>query len=214
MTHAHTDPYLTMKFEEFTGGVLDTNSFLLPSPSGGHVLIDAPQGADRRFASEKINALLLTHGHYDHVADAAAIQRRHACPVYHHADTAPLITDPDFYRNWNFALEVEPVPGGRLLGECEACEVGGLRFSVIELPGHCPGSLCFYFPTEGVLFGGDVLFRGGVGRADLPGGNHELLMTGIFEKILTLPEATVVLPGHGPSTTIYHERKTNPFLRA
>jgi hydroxyacylglutathione hydrolase len=202
-----------IKFEEFTGGMLDTNCFLLETPAGGSVLIDAPQGADERFAEDKIDALLLTHGHFDHVADAAAIVRRHGCEIYYHPDTAPMITDPDFYRNWNLALEIEPVSGGKLVEETTDFEVAGLRCAVLEVPGHCPGSLCFYFAKDGVLFGGDVLFRGGVGRTDLPGGNGRLLLQGILKKILPLPEATKVLPGHGPATTVGLERATNPFLQ-
>ena len=201
-----------IKFEEFTGGVLDTNAFLLRAPAGA-VLIDAPQGADRRFAGEAIAALLLTHGHFDHVADAAAIQRRHGCPVFYHADTRPMVTDPDFFRDWGFALEVEPVRGGDLLAATPDCEVAGLHFAVLEVPGHCPGSLCFHFAGDEALFGGDVLFRGGIGRWDLPGGDHGLLVSGIRSKILTLPDTTKVYPGHGPATTVGHERAANPWLR-
>jgi hydroxyacylglutathione hydrolase len=202
-----------IKFEEFTGGMLDTNCFLIRGP-GGNVLIDAPQGADQRFAGDRIDALLLTHGHFDHVADAAAIVRRHGCEVHYHPDTAPMVTDPDFYRNWSFALEVEPVAGGKLLVETPAFEVAGLRCAVLEVPGHCPGSLCFYFAEDGVLFGGDVLFRSGVGRSDLPGGDWELLQQGIFTKIFPLPDDTAVFPGHGPATTVGFERATNPYLQS
>jgi glyoxylase-like metal-dependent hydrolase (beta-lactamase superfamily II) len=201
-----------IKFEQFTGGIFDTNCFLLHGPDG-NVLIDAPQGADRHFAEERIDALLLTHGHFDHVADAAAILRRHGCSLHHHADTTPMITDPDFFRNWSFSLEVEPAPGGHLLAETPAFEVCGLRCAVLEVPGHCPGSLCFYFAEDGALFGGDVLFRGGVGRCDLPGGDWDLLLSGIRKKILPLSDATIVHPGHGPSTTVAIERATNPWLQ-
>jgi glyoxylase-like metal-dependent hydrolase (beta-lactamase superfamily II) len=89
----------------------------------------------------------------------------------------------------------------------------GLGVDVLDVPGHCPGSLCFHLPEEGLLIGGDVLFRGGIGRWDLPGGNGELLLQGIRSKVMPLPDQTVVLPGHGPSTTIGVEKATNPFLR-
>ncbi|MDD5198341.1 MAG: MBL fold metallo-hydrolase [Terrimicrobiaceae bacterium] len=201
-----------IRFEEFTGGMLDTNAFLLRGPSGT-LLIDAPQQADSHFAREAIDALLLTHGHFDHVADAAAIQRRHACPVYYHRDTAPMVTEPNFFRARGFPLDVEPVDGGKLLAAAPVCEIAGLRFTVLEVPGHCPGSLCFYFEAERALFGGDVLFRGGIGRWDLPGGDHDLLVDGIRKKILTLPGETRVYPGHGPVTTVGNERTTNPWLR-
>ena len=90
--------------------------------------------------------------------------------------------------------------------------MAGLKCAVLEVPGHCPGSLCFYFAEDGVLFGGDVLFRGGIGRTDFPRGDAELLLTGIARKILTLPGETRVYPGHGPATTVRIERETNPFL--
>jgi glyoxylase-like metal-dependent hydrolase (beta-lactamase superfamily II) len=204
-----------IRFEEFCGGVLDTNAFLLRGPAG-NVLIDAPQGADQHFATESIHALLLTHGHFDHVADAAAIQRRHGCRVYFHPETLPMVTDPNFFRDWGFALEVEPIEaaGGEFLTAASHLAVGGLDFEVLEVPGHCPGSLCFYLPTDGALFGGDVLFRGGIGRWDLPGGDHDLLVTGIRGKILPLPDRTRVFPGHGPVTTVVHERTTNSWLGA
>lgn len=202
-----------IKFEEFTGGIFDTNCFLLRGPAG-NILIDAPQGADEHFANERIDALLLTHGHFDHVVDAAAIVRRHGCGLYVHPDSAPMITDPDFYRNWSFALEVEPVTASIPLTERPALEIAGLRCAVLEVPGHCPGSLCFHFADAAMLFGGDVLFRGGVGRTDLPGGDWGLLLAGVTRKIFPLPEDTVVLPGHGPSTTVGFEKQTNPFFQS
>jgi hydroxyacylglutathione hydrolase len=202
-----------IRFEQFTGGLLETNAFLLRGPSG-NVLIDAPPDADEHFSGEKIDALILTHGHFDHVIDAAAIQRRHGCPVFFHRDTAPMVTDPDFFRDWGFSFEVQPVHGGELLEETPAWSVAGLSFQIFEVPGHCPGSLCFYSAAEGTLFGGDVLFRGGVGRWDLPGGDHDLLISGIRTKLLPLPEATRVFPGHGPATTIGLERASNGWLRS
>jgi hydroxyacylglutathione hydrolase len=201
-----------IKFEEFTGGLLETNAFLLHGPAG-NVLIDAPQGADAHFADQSIDILLLTHGHFDHVADAAAIQDRHGCRLLYHPETEPMITDPDFFRNWGFALDIPPVKAGELLSATADCALAGLSFTVLEVPGHCPGSLCFYLPESGLLFGGDVLFRSGIGRWDLPGGDHDLLVSGIREKIFPLPETTRVYPGHGPATTIGHERATNQWLR-
>ncbi len=201
-----------IQFEEFTGGALDTNAFLLDAPQGG-ILIDAPQGADEHFAKAEIHTLLLTHGHFDHTADAEAIRARHGCAVYCHADTVPMITDRAFFRNWGFALEVEPVAEAIVVAATPAATFAGLTFRVLEVPGHCPGSLCFLLEESEYLFGGDVLFRGGVGRADLPGGDAELLLSGIREKILTLPDSTIVHPGHGPATTVGTERAGNPWLQ-
>jgi glyoxylase-like metal-dependent hydrolase (beta-lactamase superfamily II) len=100
-----------------------------------------------------------------------------------------------------------------LIEETPRSDFCGIPFSVLLVPGHCPGSLCFYSADHQVLFGGDVLFAGGVGRTDIPGGDHQLLIRGIREKLFLLPGDTVVLPGHGPPTTIGKERNTNPFLQ-
>lgn len=199
------------QFKMFTGGVLDTNSFLYAAP-GGNILFDAPQGADEAFADTPIQLLLLTHGHFDHVADAAAIIGRHGCQVAFHPETAPMVADRNFFRRWGFELEIAPFQADFLLEEGPSQNLLGLEMSLYHVPGHCPGSLCFYVPSEKTLVGGDVLFRGGVGRWDLPGGDGELLFTGIREKLFPLPDDTIVLPGHGPATTIGREKTENPYL--
>lgn len=198
------------RFKIFTGGVLDTNCFLYQAP-GGAVLFDAPQGADEAFAQTPIGLLVLTHGHWDHIADAAAILRRHKCQAALHADTAPMVEDPEFFRRFGFEIEFEPFRGDRLLAEGPA-DLLGAAVNVLHVPGHCPGSLCIHFPAEKAVVGGDVLFREGVGRWDLPGGDGELLFDGIRKKLLPLGDDVAVLPGHGPTTTIGHERLNNPYL--
>ncbi len=200
-----------IKFEEFTGGVFDTNAFLLRGPTGC-VLIDAPQGADERFADEPIVALLLTHGHFDHIVDAAAIQRRHGCKVAVHADSRAMVAERGFFAKWGFQLDIDPALPDVDLAECKSAEFAGLHFDLLNVPGHCPGSICFYLKSEAVVFGGDALFAGGIGRWDLPGGNKALLLEKIQKNLLTLPNETMVYPGHGPHTTIGQERQTNPFL--
>jgi glyoxylase-like metal-dependent hydrolase (beta-lactamase superfamily II) len=201
-----------LEFKTFTGGPYETNCFLVPAP-GGNILFDAPEGADRHFAAEKIAMLVLTHGHWDHTADAAAIKRRHGCPVLCHPDTVPMIAESDFFERHGFPLRIEPVEPDGLLSEGQGKDLLGLRADLLDVPGHCPGSLCFHFPGHGMLVGGDVLFRGGIGRWDLPGGNGPLLVRGIQGKIFALPDETVVLPGHGDLTTVGTEKSENPFLR-
>lgn len=199
------------KFKFFTGGPLDTNAFFLETPEG-NLLFDAPQGADAHFANHKIDWLLLTHGHFDHVMDAAKIQRRHGCRVGFHPDTAVMVGDGSFFKKHGFDIEFEPVTANLLIEEGKVSAVGEFEMVALHVPGHCPGSLCFYFPESKTLVGGDVLFRGGVGRWDLPGGDGPLLFEGIRTKIFALPEETVVLPGHGPETTVGHERASNPYV--
>lgn len=199
------------RFKMFTGGPLDTNAFYYEAPEG-FILFDAPMGADEAFAGKKVDLLLLTHGHFDHVADAAAIIKRHGCSVGLHSDSLPMVTDRDFFRRWGFGLEVEPFEVDVLLDKEGPVNFLGKGFTLLHVPGHCPGSVCFYVPEESALVGGDVLFRGGVGRTDLPGGDEELLFTGIRTKLLPLPDDVLVMPGHGPATTIGRERQENPYL--
>lgn len=202
-----------MTIDTFTGGIFDTNCFFLPGPN---ILIDAPQDAAEWLSARghRVELLLLTHGHIDHVWDAARVQREHGCEVAFHAETEPMITERDFFLKFGFNWEIEPVTGGRKIGEAESALLlpGGIDLEVLLVPGHCPGSLCFFEKTERVLFGGDVLFAGGIGRWDLPGGDYELLIRGIREKVLPLGDDVTVLPGHGPATKIGVERKTNSFL--
>lgn len=204
-------PNFMLQLDQFTGGVFDTNCFFLPA-SG--LLIDAPQHAaawlkERAFT---VKTLLLTHGHIDHVWDAARIQREHGCRVAYHRDTEPMITEAGFFRRFGYAWDIDPITPGDVIDAAPSLELGGIDFQVLLVPGHCPGSLCFLHKAERVLFGGDVLFAGGVGRWDLPGGDGELLFRGIKEKIFPLGDDVTVLPGHGPATKVGIERATNPYL--
>lgn len=203
-----------MKYETFCGGIFETNCYLLDAP-GGLMLFDAPEGAAEWAAVSRkadLKLLLLTHGHIDHIGDVARIKRRFHCPIGCHADTAPMISEPDFFRNFGFALEVEPVKPDFLIEQTASRDFLGLNFEIFEVPGHSPGSLCFFLREEKLLIGGDVLFAGGVGRWDLPGGDSDLLFSGIKTKLFPLGDDVTVLPGHGPPTTIGEERRSNPFL--
>ena len=200
-----------MQIDTFTGGIFDTNCFLLPEHG---ILIDAPQDAAAWLARRgvKITTLLLTHGHIDHVWDAARIQREHGCRVAYHIDGEQMITEPDFFKSYGYGWEIEPIRPDWRIGESASENIGGIDFQVLLVPGHCPGSLCFLAKDDRVLFGGDVLFAGGVGRWDLPGGDGGLLFRGIREKVLPLGDDITVLPGHGPATKIGIERRTNPYI--
>ncbi len=204
-----------MDYQTFCGGIFETNCYVVAAP-GGAILFDAPDGACAWAIEQGIDVrlLLLTHGHFDHVPDVARIKAHFQCPVGCHAATAPMISDPDFFKNFGFQLEITPVQPDFLIEETEAREFLGLSLQVLEVPGHCPGSLCFLWREKELLVGGDVLFAGGVGRWDLPGGDADLLFSGIREKLYPLAETVTVLPGHGPPTTIGRERTGNPFVRA
>jgi hydroxyacylglutathione hydrolase len=201
-----------MELDVFTGGIFDTNCFFLLKAG---ILIDAPQEAADWLAGagHRVKTLLLTHGHIDHVWDAARIQREHGCRVGYHPDTVPLVTERDFFKKFGFNWEIEPVQADFLTDEAASLVVEGVDFQVLHIPGHCPGSVCFLHDASQMLFGGDVLFAGSIGRTDLPGGDHQLLLSGIREKLWPLDDNITVLPGHGPATKIGIERRTNPFLQ-
>jgi glyoxylase-like metal-dependent hydrolase (beta-lactamase superfamily II) len=201
-----------MIIDSFTGGMFETNCFFLPE---SRILIDAPQESADWLAEQghRVRLLLLTHGHVDHVWDAARIHREHGCPVGCHPETVPMVSEPEFFRRFGFALEVETFLPELLITETPAQGLGGVEFQVLEVPGHCPGSLCFFSKPDRLVFGGDVLFAGGVGRWDLPGGDEALLFTGIRTKLFPLGDDVKVLPGHGPATTIGREKTSNPFLQ-
>jgi len=200
-----------MPLDHFTGGIFETNCFFVRENG---ILIDAPQGVadwlkERGFA---VATVLLTHGHIDHVWDAARVQREHGCQVGYHVDTEPMVTERNFFKDYGFAWEIEPISPGFHIEECASKLIEGCDFQVLLVPGHCPGSLCFLDKKQRVLFGGDVLFAGGVGRWDLPGGDGPMLFRGIKEKLFPLGDDVVVFPGHGPSTKISIERQTNPYV--
>lgn len=211
-----------MEIECYTGGFFQTNGYLLRCPDG-NILIDAPEGVSAWLQEKdvQIDELLLTHLHYDHVIDAALLKREQAaCRIRSHSayhDDLTLATFLSQSIGWPSNLEAFEVD--ELLEGQSRLQVGGLEFALHHVPGHSPDSICFYLAGENdggtgssVLFGGDVLFNGGIGRTDFPNGGTELLIGGIREKVLTLPDDTIVFPGHGPDTTVAKEKQSNPFL--
>ena len=159
----------------------------------------------------ELRLLLLTHGHIDHIQDVAKIKRRFGCPVGVHPGSAPMLSDREFFRDFGFQFEIEPVTPDLLIEATLSRDFLGMNFEVLEVPGHCPGSLCFFSRANELLIGGDVLFAGGVGRWDLPGGDGDLLFAGIREKLYPLGDNVTVLPGHGPPTSIGAERSVESF---
>jgi len=203
-----------MKISRYTGGVVDTNAYLIQKESGC-VLVDAPQGVIEWLAKLGVKpaALWLTHSHFDHIMEAAEIQKRFECPVSSHPLARVLLKDPSILKLMGLDVEYPPlVPDVEVL-HGELLKAEGVSARILHVPGHSPDSICFYCEAEGELFGGDVLMAGGIGRSDLPGGDGPLLLKGIQEKIYTLSETVKIHPGHGPSTTIGREKATNPFVR-
>lgn len=211
-----------MKIHVLPAGPLQTNGYLLTEPKTGEaVLIDAPLGiADLirpKLAQDgcKLAALWLTHGHFDHMQDAARLKREFGVRVVAHRDDADLIERPESMEAFMGAkLGLEGVQVDQWIAGGDKLTALGREFEVRHVPGHCPGNVLFYQPEARVAVVGDALFAGGVGRWDLPGGDFDVLARSIREQIYTLPDETVVLPGHGPRTTVADEKEGNPFVAA
>jgi len=197
----------------FTGGLAATNAYVMDW-NGHRLAVDAPEGFLDFLKKKQIrpDSLLLTHGHWDHIWDAADLAEWAGCPVYYHPDTAFLCLEPDAMLSFGLPQRLRPVRATQLLQESGPLPEAWTGARLLLVPGHCPGSLCLYLPAENRLFGGDVLFADGVGRWDLPGGDRAQLLSGIRKKILTLPGNTTVYPGHGPTTTVGREKSSNPFF--
>lgn len=162
----------------------------------------------------KLQAIWLTHGHLDHASGVADLTEQQSVPVLgpHQSDDYWLQALPEITANYGFPVS-KPLTPTRWLNDGDELSVGEHKFIVYHIPGHTPGHVVFYNQENNLLIAGDVLFRESIGRTDFPGGNHADLIHGIQSKLLTLPDSTRVLPGHGPMTTIGHEKLHNLYLR-
>ena len=208
-----------MIHEVFPVGVLRCNCSLLGDAISREAIVVDP-GADvvgilSRVAAHglTVKQILVTHAHIDHIAGALALQQSTGAPVLYNQADLPLVAMMDVQAGWIGVAAPEVKPPDASLAQGDAFGVTGLGGIVLHTPGHTPGSLCLYLPVHNLLLAGDTLFAGSVGRTDLPGGDAATLLRSIHTHLLPLPEETLVIPGHGPATTIGAETQDNPFLQ-
>jgi len=161
--------------------------------------------------SAKIDLILLTHAHFDHIGAVADLVDATKALVAMHPLDLPLLRADGGARAWNIPMRSAPDPD-LSLEHGQILEVGTLRFETRFTPGHTLGHVVFYVESDKSVFDGDVLFQMGIGRTDFPGGDYDTLIASIREQLLTLPDEVIVYPGHGPPTTVGDERRRNPFL--
>lgn len=208
-----------MRVSGLTVGPIEENAYVAADPASGACAVVDPGAEPERILAAvreaagpraRVVALVLTHGHLDHIGAVAELRERTGAPIWLHPDDLPLYrAAPEQARTFGWSFPAPPEPDETLADGAEL-EIGGLTLRVRHAPGHSPGHVVLVGP--GAAFVGDCVFAGSIGRSDLPGGDGRALLRSIGRTILSLPDETVLYPGHGPATTVGRERATNPFL--
>lgn len=209
------EPLVFNPFQENTYLVFDTSSKECAVVDPGMISPEEEQRLVEKVEALGLSPLLLlqTHLHLDHVFGTGFVAKKWGLiPQAHQADAFLIDQTTTLAAQFGMTLAENPPAPGIFLEPGDVISLGAEQLKVIHVPGHSPGGIVFYDEPGKVLLSGDVLFKGSIGRTDLPGGAHDLLIEGIQQKIMTLPDEVKVYPGHGPSTTIGDERRTNPFL--
>ena len=205
--------------ETFPVGLLQCNCTILGDETTHEAIVVDPGDDIPRIVAllEKhglaVKQILITHAHIDHIAGAGLLKRLTGAPILFNQHDLPLLAIMDVQASWLGMATPEVSAPDADLADNLSVRVGGISGTILFTPGHTQGSVCLHLPDESLVLAGDTLFAGSVGRTDLPGGDGRRLIRSIHERLLTLPDETLVIPGHGQSTTIGRERERNPFLQ-
>jgi len=202
-----------MQLTMYTGGMVSTNGYIIELDDA-IIVIDAPKGIAKHLEEKGLKAthLIITHQHFDHIEDALEVQQMADAKTYAMEAYNEALSLTKTARSWGMAVDGLFFLVTDTISEGETLNISSLSFDVRHVPGHSPESLCFYLKNQGIIFVGDTLMAGGMGRHDFEYGDGVLLKKGIREKILSLPPETVSLSGHGPHTTVGDELASNPYF--
>ena len=209
---------MVLNVRQLPVGPFQANAYLVWDAAPGEaVLVDAGAEGARLLAEIaaaglELTAILQTHAHGDHIAALPEVVQTTGATVYLHPEAEPMLASAEANLSAFAGLPVTAPVSTTPVADGDTLMLLGRSISVHHTPGHAPGSVCYHFADDGVVFTGDALFQGSIGRTDFPGGSLERLLEGIREKLLTLPDDTIVYPGHMGPTTIGRERRGNPFL--
>jgi hydroxyacylglutathione hydrolase len=208
-----------MIHEILTVGPLQCNCSILGDESSHEAIVVDPGDDIPRIMAVlathglTVKKIVITHAHIDHIAGAHRLKQLTGAPILYNQHDLPLVKMMDIQAGWLGIPTPTVLPPDDILEDGKLITITGLSGSIVHTPGHTEGSVCLYLPTQSLLLAGDTLFAGSVGRTDLPGGDTRKLLSSIHERLLTLPDDTTVIPGHGSRTTIGTERDSNPFLQ-
>lgn len=210
-----------MQIDRFCLGELQTNCYVVRAEESATDCLVVDPGADPDELIDLLGrrhlnpvATILTHGHADHIVGTAVLRRDYPqMRVYIHRLDASMLTDPRANLSIYLGSLFTGEPADVLLEDGDTIDLAGIKLEVLHTPGHSPGGICLYAPQENLVFVGDTLFAGSIGRSDFEGGDESQLLESIRTRLLTLPDATAVYPGHGMRTTIGREKRANPYIR-
>jgi len=204
------------RIKTYVLGQVSTNCYLVCNEQTREAVVIDPADnsnyliAECRKLEVTPKAILLTHGHFDHILAAKALAVEFSCRIYAGKDEAQLLKDPAGNLTGSWGRQPLVLAADVLARDQEVLELIGFQWKVLFTPGHTAGSVCYYIGSEAVLFSGDTLFAESMGRTDLPTGSETAIISSIMERLLVLPDDTMVYPGHGNPTVISHEKKYNP----